>query len=64
MLLDHAQVKLPDHHEKLPLDQIGAWMLADTLQAHLGREGLTPDKAWLLKKMAQELAEWLEGAAG
>lgn len=44
------------------LNQISAWVVADTLQTHLVAD-LTPYKARLLAIMARDLAAWLEEQA-
>ncbi len=62
MTLDrHTSTAIQTQPEPIA-SQIGAWVVADTLQTHLVSD-LTPDKARLLATMARDLAAWLEEQA-
>lgn len=63
MSLDRHTSTAPQTLTTPIVNQIGAWIVADTLKAHIGEEPLSPGKAKLLRQMALDLAEWLEGQA-
>lgn len=60
MPLDSHTSTAPAFQQKPISSQIGAWVVADTLKAHLENDPLPPVKAALLRQMALDLAAWLE----
>lgn len=64
MSLDRQRSKLMLEKPTRITNQLGAWIVANTLESHLGVEDdLTPERAALLRQMALDLAEWLAAQA-